>query len=538
MDDTAVTHVTDRKSEETAMADKNEDPRVNKGQPQAFAPFPAPGAGTTEPPSWAVPQTRKRMRRGLTVVFAVLATAILVAATAFITSSIVDQDDDPAISVADRAQSEAADQEAQPAQQQEDPPQNVPEGPQGAADLNKGAVYVQSNDATSNEVVAFSRAEDGKLTEVGRYETGGVGSGSFEDAAQGLVLGTASGEASPIQNVDQAELLFAANAGSGTISVFRITPTGLDLAGQVSSGGKRPVSLTVNNGLLYVLNSGEIDRRLVLGPDNLLDNCSHGDQPSVTGFRITGAGTLTPIENSTRTLTGRGSSGCSQVSFTPDGKTLIVTERTASLPDQTKNKKGVITTFDVRFDGLLGARRAIDPSGTGPFGFNFLKDGTLLVAEQNGALANPGGGGAVSYKVGSDKSLNPVNGTIDNGQTDTCWIVVTDDQKLAFAANAFSGGSITSYKVLGNGGLELLHPVATAPDGQDAKNDLVQDGLTDMALSRDTKFLYQLNSLDGTLWVFKVNPDGLLSHVETHQVFKLEPFGMGGEAAPFGISAW
>jgi 6-phosphogluconolactonase (cycloisomerase 2 family) len=521
------------------MAEKNEDPQVQKGQPQAFAPFPPAGGGTTDPPSWAVPPARKpmRKRRGFAVLLAVVVTAIVVAATAVVTSTVVDRNTTAAATV-DKVQNNSASQQPPPPAPQENPPQNVPAGPQGSADLNKGAVYVQSNDATSNEVVAFSRAEDGKLTEVGRYETGGVGSGSFEDAAQGLVLGTAAGEASPIQNIDQAELLFAANAGSGTISVFRITPSGLDLAGQVSSGGKRPVSLTVNNGLLYVLNSGEIDRRLVLGPDNLLDNCSHGDQPSVTGFRITGAGTLTPIENSTRTLTGRGSSGCSQVSFTPDGKTLIVTERTASLPDQSKNKKGVITTFDVRFDGALGARRAIDPSGTGPFGFNFLKDGTLILAEQNGALANPGGGGAVSYKVNSDKSLTAVNGTIDNGQTDTCWIVVTDDQKLAFAANAFSGGSITSYKIREDGGLELLHPVATAPDGKDANNDLVKDGLTDMALSRDTKFLYQLNSLDGTLWVFKVNPDGLLSHVETHQVFKLEPFGMGGEAAPFGISAW
>jgi 6-phosphogluconolactonase (cycloisomerase 2 family) len=476
-----------------------------------------------------------RSRRGFTVVLAVVATAIVVAATAFVTSAVVDEGQPVAV---DMVQKGSGNQPAQPAGQQAEPPANVPAGAEGTADLNKGAVYVQSNDATANEVVAFSRAEDGKLTEVGRYETGGVGSGSFEDAAQGLVLGSAAGEASPIQNVDQADLLFAPNAGSGTISVFRVTPTGLDLASQISSGGKRPVSLTVNNGLLYVLNSGEVDRRLVLGPDSLLDNCSHGDQPSVTGFRITGAGTLTPIENSTRTLTGRGSSGCSQVSFTPDGKTLIVTERTASLPDQTQNKKGVITTFDVRFDGVLGARRAIDPSGTGPFGFNFLKDGTLIVAEQNGALANPGGGGAVSYDVNSDKSLKAINGTIDNGQTDTCWIVVTDDQKLAFAANAFSGGSITSYQIRADGGLELLHPVATAADGKDANNDLVKDGLTDMALSQDSKFLYQLNSLDGTLWVFKVNSNGLLSHVETHQVFDLEPFGMGGEAAPFGISAW
>jgi 6-phosphogluconolactonase (cycloisomerase 2 family) len=523
------------------MAENNENPELQQGQPQAFAPFPGPGAGgaTTDPPSWAVPPARKpvRRRRGLTVALALALTLVVAVGTALVTSSIVDG---PAPAAAEQPQDEPADQQpAPPAAQQESAPPNVQPVPRAATgDLREGAVFVQSNDVVSNDVVAFARKADGTLRELGRFPTGGVGSGSFEDAAQGLVLGTAEGEASPIQNVDQAELLFAANAGSSTISVFRVNSDGLDLISHVPSGGKRPVSLTVNNGLLYVLNSGESDRRLVLGPNNFLDNCSHGDRPSVTGFRITGSGGLTPIEDSTRSLGGRGSSGCSQVSFTPDGETLIVTERTATMPGQTKDKKGVITTFDVRFDGALGARRLIDPSGTGPFGFNFLKDGTLIVAEQNGALANPGGGGAVSYQVNSDKSLQPINGTVDNGQTDTCWIVVTDDQKLAFAANAFTGGSITSYRVRDDGGLELLHPLASAPDGRDANNDLVQDGLTDMALSRDTSFLYQLNSIDGTLWVFRVNPDGLLSHIETHNVFDLEPFGMGGEAAPFGISAW
>jgi 6-phosphogluconolactonase len=521
------------------MAEKKEGPEAPQGQPQGFAPLPGPtaGGGTTAPPSWAVPPARKPMlgRRKLTVVLAVALTAVVATGTALVTTAIVSTDGPDGPAFAD--QPNAANQQAPPPAQQG--PQNAPPAASRASgDLREGAVFVQSNDVVSNEVVAFARKTDGTLREVGRYPTGGVGSGSFEDAAQGLVLGTAKGETSPIQNVDQAELLFSANAGSGTISVFRVQSDSLELVGQVPSGGKRPVSLTVNNGLLYVLNSGEVDRRLVLGPDNLLDNCSSGDIPSVSGFRVTPSGALTPIENSNRTLSGRGASGCSQVSFTPDGKTLVVTERTASMPGQAKDKKGVITTFDVRFDGALGARRLIDPSGTGPFGFNFLKNGTMIVAEQNGALANPGGGGAVSYQINSDNSLRPINGTVDNGQTDTCWIVVTDDQKLAFASNAFTGGSITSYRIRDDGGLELLYPVATAPDGKDANNDLVKDGLTDMALSRDTNFLYQLNSLDGTLWVFRVNAGGLLSHVETHQAFDLEPFGMGGEAAPFGISAW
>jgi hypothetical protein len=45
------------------------------------------------------------------------------------------------------------------------------------------AVYVQANDSTDNEVIVFSRAEDGALAPAGRYSTGGARDGR---AAPGL----------------------------------------------------------------------------------------------------------------------------------------------------------------------------------------------------------------------------------------------------------------------------------------------------------------------------------------------------------------
>jgi len=39
------------------------------------------------------------------------------------------------------------------------------------------AVYVHTNDATDNEVVAFTRADDGALAPAGRYSTGGARDG-------------------------------------------------------------------------------------------------------------------------------------------------------------------------------------------------------------------------------------------------------------------------------------------------------------------------------------------------------------------------
>ena len=39
------------------------------------------------------------------------------------------------------------------------------------------AVYVQTNDATKNEVLVFERSAEGRLAPLGRFDTGGRGTG-------------------------------------------------------------------------------------------------------------------------------------------------------------------------------------------------------------------------------------------------------------------------------------------------------------------------------------------------------------------------
>jgi 6-phosphogluconolactonase len=414
--------------------------------------------------------------------------------------------------------------------------------PAAGYDLRKGAVFLQSNDATENKIVAFARnVNNGTVREIGRFKTGGTGSGTFEDSAKGLILGTAEGEASPNHLVDKGEYLFTSNAGSNTISVFRVQANGLDLVTQVPSGGEKPVSLTVSHGLLYVLNSGEYDDRFIVGPQELgpaavLDNCTHGQLPSVTGFKVGSGGTLTQINGSTRPLSGEKASGCSEAALTPDGKTLVVTERIGGKKDAAGTNKGDIVTYPVRADGTLGAMGTIVPSGNGPFGFTFTKDGTLLTTEQNGP--NPGGGHVASYSPGPDGSFQPNGGSVANSATDTCWIVVTNDGKLAFASSAMAGGTISSFSLGRDGTPKLLHEAASADDGKNPMADKAGDGLTDLSLSRDSKYLYQLNSIFGLLYVFQVNANGTLTYVEEHQVFNLELPFQGGQLTPFGLTAF
>ena len=50
------------------------------------------------------------------------------------------------------------------------------------------AVYVPTNDADANSVVAYRRAADGRLTVIGSYPTGGRGTGRPHLPSQGSVV--------------------------------------------------------------------------------------------------------------------------------------------------------------------------------------------------------------------------------------------------------------------------------------------------------------------------------------------------------------
>ncbi len=315
--------------------------------------------------------------------------------------------------------------------------------------LRGGGVYSMSNAQAGNEVVAFSRDNDGRLTLVGSFPTGGTGSGGFEDSADGLVLGNARGESSPNNLIGSGRLLFATNAGSNSISVFKVKRDRLELVEVQNSGGEKPVSVTVNGGVLYVLNSGEFEDLLV--PPNCSNLNTPGLQPSVTGFRVDNDGELTPIPGSTRIVSNDQNSGCAQVSFNPDGKVLVVTERSAKTAGQAPDDEGVINTFVVNRDGTLGQQRVYDATGQGPFGFTFNKQGALLTTEQFDGLLGPGEGAAAGYRLNNDGTLEPTSPSVKNGGTDTCWFVVTDNGKYGYTTSFFGTGRISSYVVGRNG---------------------------------------------------------------------------------------
>jgi len=349
----------------------------------------------------------------------------------------------------------------------------LPVAVSAGSDNAPGAIYAMTNDATDNQVVVLSRAADGTLTPAGSFPTGGTGSGTFENSANGLILG----EQSPNNLNGSHKYLYATNAGSDSVSVFKVDQDGLTLTDVEPSNGDHPISVTVHHNILYVLNGGA-------------SNCS-GGAPSISGFRVSPKGELTLIPGSTRPVSGGANSGCAQISFTPAGDVLVVTQRQADKID----------TYLVGKDGLTTGPIVNETTGAGPFGFTFTQRGQLLTTENFGAA--PLQGGAASYDVPKDGVLVPLGPTERNGRSDTCWIVNTDNGKYAYTTN-FQSGDISSFRVESDGTLVLLNSTAA----------VIGIGASDQAMSGNSKYLYARNALQGTISVFQIEDDGSLTRIQ------------------------
>ena len=101
------------------------------------------------------------------------------------------------------------------------------------------AVFVQTDNPSGNQVVAYHRARDGVLSQAATYPTGGLGgilAGSVVDhlASQGS-----------LSYDPRHALLYAVNAGSDTISVFAVSGDRLALRQVLGSGGSFPLALVV-----------------------------------------------------------------------------------------------------------------------------------------------------------------------------------------------------------------------------------------------------------------------------------------------------
>ena len=293
---------------------------------------------------------------------------------------------------------------------------------------NTGAVFVQTDNTAGNAVAAYHRAADGTLTLAGTYPTGGRGG-----ILNGSVVDHLASQGSLTYDNDHG-LLFAVNAGSDTVSVFRVFGDRLELRQVIWSGGAFPVSVTVHGNHAYVLDA--------LGGGSLY------------GYRIAD-GHLTPIPGSSRRLgldpnaTPQFTNTPGQVAFTPDGSRILVT---------TKANGNDVDVFAVRPDGRLSRSPVVnsEPDAV-PFAISFDRAGHVLIAEAGpSALATfaLSGGGVLTQLA-----------IADTGQAATCWVAPADG--YFYTSNAGSG-SVSGYTVDGAGQLTALGNALTDAGTVDA----------------------------------------------------------------------
>ncbi len=327
--------------------------------------------------------------------------------------------------------------------------------------LKSGAVYAMTNDAAGNEVLAYERARDGSLSLEGTYATGGEGTSRIRLSSQGPVVLTKDGRQ-----------LLVANVGSSEISVFDVRKDGLELRSVVPSGGSMPNSITVRRDVVYVLNNGGMG----LG--------------SITGFRLSNDSALAPIAGSTRALSAPGSDPA-QVSFTPDGNSLVVTEKATSK---------ILTWKLTRNDEPFG-RQIHESDGVTPFGFDFTRDGTLIVTNAEEGVV--GAASASSYTL--EGGFRTISGSVPDLRSEVCWTVVSKDQRYAYVTN-FGDGTISSYTIADDGRIRLLESIA-------ATTTLGQLSIRDADQSKDGRYLYAIDITSRMVHGWEIEKDGSLTSI-------------------------
>ena len=326
-----------------------------------------------------------------------------------------------------------------------------------------GAVYVQTNDATNNEIVVYRRAADGSLAPLGRYATNGRGTGKPHLASQSSVVLS-----------DDGRWLLVANAGSDELSLFEVEAGGLRLSDRVASGGAAPTSVAAYGRVVYALNTG--------GDDS---------PPNITGFSLAD-GKLSPLEGSTRPLSAD-EADPAQISFSPDGKTLVVTERGTNS----------ISAYAIDESGRAEGPTTIESSGATPYGFDFTAEGAVVVTEAFGGEI--GRAAASSYAVTGPGRLTPISGSIGDTRSEVCWAATTNDGRYVYVTN-FGDGTISSYTIGADGKLELLEPVA-------GSTRLGETGIRDEALTPDGRYLYAIDADAQKVYGWTVGQDGRLAPI-------------------------
>lgn len=373
-------------------------------------------------------------------------------------------------------------------------------------------LYTQTNE-TNNAVIHYSRNVDGTLKEVERVATKGKGTNGFkvttgETSAPDPLL-----SASSVILSDDNKMLFVANSGDNTVSVFKVAGNGkLTLMDNQASGEANSLnSLSYNDkaGVLYALHSFGPNHVSVLKVDRHM-KLNQTQQKYTINTR----------KDKDRIPT--------QICISPDGKFVLVDvlfnarpvggdNGPILSPSNATTKDGVVV-FPVKKDGSLGSAIINDSGTPTPFSMRFLRGSDKMFintfAAGNGAgLSRLEADGTITNLKTSYVSLEQA----PKGPSETCWVSIDSNNKYAYAAN-FGFGTISSFEITSDG-LKLKEDKMAEIQGTtgfQALAGIPTSGPADNWMSEDEIF-YQLYGSAGILVAFKAN-QGTLSEVGRYPI--------------------
>jgi 6-phosphogluconolactonase (cycloisomerase 2 family) len=328
-------------------------------------------------------------------------------------------------------------------------------------------VFVQNDNLAGNQIVAYDRSRSGTLSLAGTYETGGLG-GKLDGSAVDHLASQGSLTYDP-----RHRELYAVNAGSNTVSVFAVDGDRLRLRQMTSSQGAFPVSITVHDDAVYVLNAL--------------------DGGSIQGY-VNANGRLIPIRGWNRSLgldptaTPQFTHTPGQVAFSPDGNQLIVT---------TKANTNAIDVFRIGRSGRPSAAPAVNTEpGAVPFAVTFDRVGHLVVAEA-------GTNSLVTFRLKANGTLSQID-AVGSTQKATCWVEPAG--AYLFAGNA--GGN-------GTPGVGSLSGYTSSPTGQltNLGATVTDPGTVDSSATPNGRYLYTQTGANGIVDEFAVNANGSLTEI-------------------------
>lgn len=338
-----------------------------------------------------------------------------------------------------------------------------------AATPATSAVYISTNATGGNAIQTFLRQSDGSLVADGAaIATGGTGSG-------------AAGGQGSVTLANGGKTIYTVDSGSNQVSELTVASNGLPtLTSVVASNGVDPISVAVKGNLVVVLNAG-----------------SSSSPANVTSFLATKNG-LAQLGAGSQPL-GAGTSSPEDVTITPNGTEVVVTEKGSD----------TIDTFAIGADYVLGQAVTTSSNGPGAYAQAYVRN-QLLVA---GAGADST---LSSFLIATNGAAVATEAALPDSQAAACWIATTSSG-YAFVANAASS-SISTYRVLRNGGLAFFGN--TVLPGAVAAKPL------DVTTSSDGKDLYVVDEANSQVDSYAIGTNGTLTLAGTPAPVAAGPRGI------------